>query len=590
MREMNAWTGTVRVWWIFLGAMLVLGACGGEGGPDTVASFRGYGLDHETLRAEFVRVNPQADWASTTVPDRAAFAELLLKKEILLQLAREACPEPDRKRRRLDAVLYEKNLLREYLAARRERFALGPEALATAIERLKRTARVELATVRQADMEAIREEMLAGGNFEDVARKYASEKGPQGRGFTETVVNLQAPRTLVRAVLLEDLPAGTVVGPVATTKGIYFLRIIDFLPLDLASIPGGLEQAKVVAEDGYYQPFNEAYLESLTTASGLRLHEESFPVIKEIMQAFWDSVNAASDAGQMVRFQEFRGPVWRVPAEQANLPVLDLFGKTYGVKEFIGTLDDIDLDYWITVGPLNKVAFQIDTRAQRLLSILEAEKTGVPERPSFRTAMQRLEEQHLLQQFRERYLAEQFPADPAALEAEYRDRPDAYTAPDRFAYGLVIFPRGKEARARQVQAQVAADPTRWFELVTAEAGADTTVLYYPDTGLKTLQDAPPDPSWAPFRDAASALPAQGAVSEVLATQHGFTIVRCNQKDPARRLSFDEAKEDVTRNVRERWLDEEIERRLTAAMKSYGAKVDTVKLEAAKAAEAGAPQS
>ncbi|MCB9462457.1 MAG: peptidyl-prolyl cis-trans isomerase [Candidatus Eisenbacteria bacterium] len=568
-----------RTWLGVAVALVALSACGSES-PDAVAHFRGWSLDGEQLQAEWTRVNPDIPWTSTTVEQRAEFAGLLMNKELLVRIADKACPEPGLKRGRLHRVLYEKNLSKAYLDARRERFSLPESEIVAAIDKLKRRARVQMATVKQADIDAIRQEMLNGGSFEEVAKKYANESGPGAKGFVETELGIDvAPRPLVRAVFLEDVPPGTVVGPVSSTQANYFLRVVEFTPWDFSNIPGAMERARSVVTDIHYQPFNNAYVESLNTAAGLAFHEESYPIVQEIMQTFWDSVNAARMNGAPVDFQTFRAPVWLVPEDKAEVPVMELFGKTYTVREFVKSLDDVDLDSWVTVGQPGKIAFQIDTRGRRLLNQLQAEKMGVQNRPEFLSLMGRQDEQHLLDEFRDVYLAGQYQPDEAKLQELYRDHPDLYMTTDQVAYGLLIFPPDKEARARQVREKLrGADPVAWFEIAAAEAKADPSVLYYADTGLRDVSASTPDPSWVPFKEAALTLEPEH-LSEVLRTQHGFTIVRCNQRMLPRRKTYEEAHDQVLSDSREIWLNAEIDRRLSAAQTEYKAVVDTARIEA-----------
>ncbi|MEZ4649261.1 MAG: peptidylprolyl isomerase [Candidatus Eisenbacteria bacterium] len=565
--------------WLGVATMIaVLSACGSED-PNAVAHFRGFSLDFEQLRAEFERVNPEIPWASTTAEQRAEFADILLNKELLVRIADKACPEPGVRRARLHRVLYEKNISREYLDARRERFSMTEEDIQANVEKLKRRARVQMSTVKKADIDAIRQEVLSGRPFEEVAQKYANENGPGAKGYVETELGIDgAPRPLVRAVFLDDdVVPGTVVGPVSATQAIYFLRVIDFVPWDFTEMPGAMERARSIVVDIHYQPFNNAYVESLNTASGISFHEESFPIVQEIMQTFWDSVNAARMNGEEIDFQSFQAPVWLVPDDQADVPVMELFGKTYGVRDFIKSLDDVDLDSWVTVGLPGKIAFQIDTRGRRLMQQIEAEKTGVPQRPSFQAVMRRQDEQYLLDEFRNVYLVDKYVPDEEVLQEHYRSNPNLYMTEDQIAYGLLVFPPDQEARAKQVRETLrGSDPVAWFEIAAAEAKANPDVLYYPDTGLRELQSSSPDPSWVPFRDTALTLPPEG-LSEVLRTQHGFSIVRCNQRELPRRMTYEEAKDQVLQDSREQWLNEEIDRRLEAARAEYKAVVETARI-------------
>ncbi len=557
----------------------LLYACAAED-PNVVASVGDWKLTESELAAEYERVNEGASFADATLDQRANFAELLASKQVLLQMAEDAIPEPDVKRARLNRVLYEKTLMQDYLGHRRQRFALSPEERQQGVDLLEREARVLVTTVRQSDFEAIRQAMFDGGEFVEVATRFSAGAGPQGQVLEEMTFGLgNAARALLRAIFLNDVPPGTVVGPVATARGNFFLRVIEYTPFDYDAHPGSRDRAETIVNDLNYIPYSTAYVESLRAEANIVYHPENFQIPKAAMQAFWDSINAAKSAGETIEYQAFRAPAWLLAEEEAGKPIFEMYGKTYSARDFMESLNDVDLDYWVTVGVDNKIKFQIEQRVQRLLFIMDAERMGVQNIEPFVSNHGVQKERHLISEFRDRYLASQFEPDEAALQAEYQENPSRYLSEDLVAYGLLTFAPDLETRAREVREILRnSDPIRWYELAQTEAQSSDRVLYYPDTGLSPVRDAPPDPSWVPFRDRAANMET-GELSEVVRTQHGFTILRCNQRVRSSRLPFDDAREQIVENLREAWLNEELDRRIEEAKKRYDMTVYRDRLEA-----------
>lgn len=542
--------------------------------PDAVAVAKGWVLTEAELKAEFERVNDEIQYSAATPKQKSDFAQLLLDKEIVLGIARTACPEPDYKRARLDRIMWEKILSRMFLEHRRNLYKLTPEEQARQLQLVSREAKVKQAAIRDADFDAVLEAAKSGMTFPQIVEKFAVQTSPNAPRLTDTGIRIgQGPRELVRAILLNDVPAGVVVGPVRTTRGVFLCLVESYMPFDLNQQPEALERAKAVVEDLNYIPFNQAYTDSLFGLAKMKVHEEQVPLIGERFGAYWDSIQNALPG---VDFQTLRAPVWRFDATESALPMLELYDKTYTVGDFVKSLDQVDLDYWPTGMTPGATRFQVGQRGYRLIYEMEALKTGYTNDPEFLATMERIYEEHLLEQYRDRTIKPTQEPTEEQMRARYSESSALYLSEEKLSFGVLIFPPAEEKRVAAVRAQLEANPEKWEEIGAAEASRGTGVQFLPDSGIMRTIDAPPDPSWTPLRDTAVVMEAN-QLSAPVRTQHGLSIVRCNQRLHAAPMSYEEAKEQVRAALVETMTDQEIERQIQAARQARKAKVLTEKL-------------
>ena len=99
--------------------LLLLSACAGDSG-DQIASVEDWKLTPEMLEPAYDRVYGPGSFAIATYDERSRFVELLIDKEVMLRIAREACPEPDILRQKRVRAGTEELVLNEFI--RFERF------------------------------------------------------------------------------------------------------------------------------------------------------------------------------------------------------------------------------------------------------------------------------------------------------------------------------------------------------------------------------------------------------------------------------------------------------------------------------------
>lgn len=545
-------------------SLFSLPACAPDS-PDTVASMRGFRLDKATLQTEYERANGEGTWTAATPEARREMAELLAKKELLLRLAKETCPQPDWMRARLNRIAYEKNLQQELVEAQRSRLRIPPEELAEQKRVLLRSARVRLATMQDSAAAAAAWGAVQGGSsFDQIVERYAAfdlrptvAPGTRAVYDTDVAVTGGLPAALISATLQKDLAVGAISEPVRTKLGFLMCEILEYRPLDLTTDPALETRITDALTTHAYRQRTTQFVDSLRTASGRKVHLQATPTIQAGMRAHWDSLEAETEAGTRVNFRHLPAPTWRFEDAAGRGPAVDLYGKTYSARDFIATLDDVDLDFWPTTGDSQRIRSQIENRLTRLMCELEARKLRVDQRPAFGERQRRAEELGLLDQLRETVIARQQISD-ADLQEAFAADPGRFVSGDRMAYGKLLYPPTEEARARAVRERlIAGDAKLWYELGPQEAAA-VGGTFDPDGEMVDVKDVPTDRVGISAHQ--SAYPLQpGQISQVFKTPKAWGIVRVSQRGGPVPLTFEQARERLRLELTARRADEEIEK-------------------------------
>lgn len=576
--------------WVVIGGVLLV--CWGLGTgcqqtpPDAVVAMRGWHVTLPRMVEEYERVNGIGSFDTTSTAGRERFARTLADREILLRLAAKRHDSLSGRYARQFVVSREKALNREFLRSRRAEFILSPEAEAENLPRLRRAARIRQTLITDADR--AREAGAAlqeGAGFEEVARRYGDPLSPRiatmfgvpadRRWFERTirVDDRRLPPRLIVEGLLRDLHPGETAGPTTTTEGYAILQLVAYEPVAEAADSIWVSHAREALHRLAYMNVYEAWNDSLTKASGLNFHPESYPLVQERFAAFWDSIEVLRREGRMFDFQGMRAPRWRFTAEEQARPLVDLWGHTRSVGEYLESLNRIDLDFWPTIGEMEKIQGQIEGRCKRLLLEEEAEKLRFPDRPAFQAIIAPLRERYLLEQYYDQLTAEIVPPAPEELKAEFARQGDAWRVPDLVSFSALTYPLEKESRARAtLQKLRTGSPLLWLELAPAEAAADTAVRYVAATELLPTNQPPPFPEWTAFFRTARTMKA-GEISDLIpATTGGLAIVRLADLRPARPMTLEEAGPELSRRMIDARKDEAIERQLERERKRQGVKV------------------
>lgn len=576
------WFGSLFVVVAFGGVLFA--SCAGDP-PDTVASMKGWRLLEADLEREFERKSP-GSYASSTPAQKEELATTILNKEVLLRIAREACPTPDWKRSRSVKLSYEKRLVDDYLKDRQKRFRLSDADLRLRLDRVSRVGHARVVYIRRDAIQQAAEAVRSGVSIEQIAARFGavSGMGTQPSGVQKMELKaLTTPPLFLAGTLIRDQAAGTTSHPIETQQGVVVVHIDRYEPLDLSTLGGGGEpRVRAMLNELAYMPANQVYVDSLKRAVGLAWHSENDSIVMHHFQAYWDSIEAAQPE-RVVDFQALKAPVWLFTSTEQARPLYDLYGKTHSVGDFVRTLNAIDLDNWPTIGsppdPVAKIRFQIQSRVMRLMYQTEAEHAGLPERPEFVERMRRLEEVGLLDQWRETVLLAKYQPSATEVQEEYQKNGVRYMSPEQVVFGVLTFPPEDRARADATLAALqAGDPVLWYELGAAEAKRDPRVRFLPDTNAPVGANGNglPDPTLKPFLDVALRLES-GQVSPILESPAGTALVRVSRHDRPTPVPFAEVERTVRMNLINARADAAIEQAVVGAQKRWGAKVHSDRL-------------
>jgi hypothetical protein len=273
--------------------------------------------------------------------------------------------------------------------------------------------------------------------------RHGGDSGTAPNIAPDTIGIGRSPRDLLQAVLLESPSVGTVQGPFFTQRGPIVIQVVDYAQTDLDTGDEREAAAREAVGNLQYFPMERAYFDSLRTAAGVQIHDEAVAVIQRGFTVYWDSLRLESATD----FQLLKAPHWMFTSAELGLPAFELLGATHSLNDFVDSLDDIDLDFWPTVGEIGRVRAQVEQRVLRLLLERQADPRarstrGVPRR-DLRAPNPRREERVNPSAARGRERAEQLRVHRPAQNASARRRArsggrPSLAARQRYARGTAI--------------------------------------------------------------------------------------------------------------------------------------------------------
>lgn len=550
------------------GIALVLVACGPSGtSQKTIAEVGEWKLTPATLESEFDRIHGEGAYEKASLDRRKEFAETLFKNQLLVRVAAEACPEPDRIRQHQIAIELDDALHRDFGRYRREHFPIPPEERADVRRRYMREADLLQVQIKPTDAQAIRDRIAQGAGFDSLAAQYAIGDTPEAR--QPRPITLEVHRTIpvmMGLVFDKDVPPGGIVGPVGFMGRGYLFKLVEYRPIDVKTDTLAASRGEQLIDQALYQKRDLHYVDSLKTAVGLTYHSENFGRVHEIMKAYWDSLRTV---GIKMDPAKQWPPVWRLTEKDRTLPLAEFSGKTLTVADFIQSLDTVGPGHWPTGLNQEKTGAQIESRVTLMILQNQARAVGYADSDEFAAARKRIEEGALLDQFHDRYLLPTLDASPEEVRAEYDANPDRYRGPDDISLALIVFGKDHKDKADQFLEKIQkAGVDHWDEMAPEEAKVDEDARYLPDSGAITLDP----PTYTNFQDfltpETEALDA-GQISGVMNSTAGWGIIRVNQRHRKEVRPFDDVSALAKSNVIALKADAVIEKRIEAERQKLG---------------------
>jgi hypothetical protein len=521
----------LRARWIALGAGLWLAAACAPTDP-LVARGGDWRITRTQLAAEYDRIYGPRSYERAQPERRARFLETAVHKQLLLDEAHRAVPRLSARDERRVRVRAAEQLLDEYRQTLWKRALPDSTRLSQAEARLAREVHAwAIVTPTRGAADACHAALLAGLSFEDAWKRFGGRL-PDGQTMDQGWRDpLWFPPRVMRAIYLEDLAPGAFTAPIATRRGNWIARAVEYRPFDLTARAGYQGRARGLLKRMLYRDDRMAARDSLERAMGYRLFPEACEPVARAVRAYLDSVSASHGPGTHADPWSVRAPYWRLSGARA-LAVLD--GETLTTVSFVRSLDSIDVRNWprrlYGTRPVSDVG---DAMLARILAI-DAHRRGIDASPAYREAVERLRDDALLDEYHDDVVLPEISVTPAEVDSLYAANPERWTVPERVEFSAVIFPAEENEAAHEfLEAARGGDAYQWLDLAQNAAETVEGVEYIDTSDMLELGRTPEPPSWLPMLAAAAALPVGGIMGPVPVPElGGSAIVRLIDRLPA----------------------------------------------------------
>jgi peptidyl-prolyl cis-trans isomerase C len=570
-------TGTLVL--LLLAMSLPLAGCGGKADDDLVLAqvgdrqvTKGYYEEHlAKLKPEELPLGDDDQPVDTsTLAGKQAFLDVIINKELMALKAEDMGYRNDPTI--ADAI----KAMTEYQATQaqyRELFdvpasKITEEELQSYYSNLgqQRLCSYLITDFRDRALEA-RQEVLAGGSWDEVADKYNdSQKSPQG--YQITIPWGRFTDTFEEAVF--NLEPGEVSMPIPTVYGFWLVRLdsteqVAVPPLDEIRDRAldGIRQRKIrLSQQRYLDQWHEKYKVNINEDALLTVYH-------------------GLPAGEVLI-----DPVTRQPTPREQLRPLDVPNES--LEEVFYSYDLGDGVTTVTVGEFkqtfdNSSVFQRPKRTDMLgglrnkmlngidkaIIVAEAKERGYFEHPEVKAAVDGKVEEMMVSKLYGEAIPYDKTVTPQQAREFYEDHLEDFAVPEGRSGRLVICATQEDAAAAAALAH--GEPT-WAKVLDAygtqkgniEHGGEIKTQQATDTG--------------PLRDALFALNEVGDISAPFAFQDGWAVVRLDQIEPSRQRPLKEVREEVGRRVQARRQDASLRDLLAQWREDYGVTVYTDRLD------------
>jgi hypothetical protein len=442
---------------LHLGLLLALVAIGCSTATDApgpvVLEIQGRKVGLEEVRWAYDHQDSLGAFDAATPEKRSDFLKTIGDKEVLLALAREQSPDLSG---HLAIELREKNETALLKAV--ENKVVGPiqrdSVAAHYLDRFRRQINL-MGFITPSDSLAklAHAEVVAGTPFADVVMKYCKDTEVLARKGN---IGWKTPEIFGREFAMElwidERAPGYLSEVRRTPSGVVFYQVLGVREPDGSTVnPASEKLLPQLAQAIRAYNGMMAHLDSLRHANGFEIIGENIPVLMKGMNAYWDSLAAASRAtGAAPKF--FNPPLSRFSAEERALPLYKLRNKSVTIAEFVQGLSEFSPKRWPMGPDMEAAQKQIDARIIWQLQLDEARELGFDRSMDY-VMTARLEEEKLrLGDYVAGTVAKGITVTPEATREYYDENLDRYRTKEAIAFSYVIFPDKAEATRFQQEA------------------------------------------------------------------------------------------------------------------------------------------
>lgn len=562
----------IRVGRIMLGCLLiglVVTGCGREGGDSWVIRLADRQVPLSEIVFEFNRLQGVNQWEVAAADVRTEFVETFARKEVLVEKARQMYGQlPVR-----EQMIFDRWIEKDAVALFWVSFREGIEVPGSHIDSLAEVVGEErylqqVVCQYPDDAREIYAKMQGGADFMTVANEY-HERNPNAVIIADVGwVNRPSLDPVIGKALFEIEGADQVGEPCETQRyGWHVVRCDSVRTVDpeMARL-----RAEEIGPENYRVKVVQKRVRDMQKDYSFTVVRESVGPIQRRFRAMYDSLNADKRDGKEVDYQALRPPVQRFTAEEKVMPLVRWSGEDFTIGDFVNTLWKIDLDYWPTVGDVDKMSTQLIRRMHRWAFFEEAQKAGVLEQPGMQRKMRRKADELFLDRFHDDHLrtyADQ--VTEADVRAYWDANEEKYTSHDLVGYGFIRFPPDGHDLAMRTYEMVRGG-SDFGTAATSARKSDARVVFEADIEPTS---GPPYPELTAAAMAYEPSDKGPVISEPVQVEGDWVIFRVYFRSHPRQLKLEMAMQYVTRDLQRLAMEETLLVMLDDYKEEFGLEVN-----------------
>ncbi len=554
-----------------LAALVGLGCAPEEQDPIVIA-LEGRTVPLSEIVASYDRIHGPNHWRNDDYEARKEFVELVAKKELLVQNAREYFDHqlPPRESMMLDRWL-EKNVMMHHWPKVRARIDV-PQSYIDSLAAIMTHERYirHVVSRYEADAQEIYDAIQAGGAFEATAQEYA-ERNPESIIYADVGwVNRPQLDPAISGVLFDQLTEeGDVGGPVETQR--YGWHVIQLGGVRDVPIEDVRAKAVEMAENYYRTAEMQKLIQRYEREYAIEILDDHIDVVAQRFNAMHDSLNMLKAQGIHVDYQGLEPPVGRFTADERALPLVRWSGGVLTIGDFLDTLWKVDLDYWPTTGDAERIRSQIQRRMTRWMLMKEATEDGALEDPELLAKKQMREDELFLDAYYNATLAVyRDQVSETDVRRYWESHEDDYVSRDLVGYGFIRFPADLRDLAWRTYEQLQGGtqfPFAASEARKVDQRVEFEAMLDPTSGPPYPQITAAAMAFAPKPDGTP------TITEPLQVGNEWVILRVYFRKEPNTLDFEEAAPFVKRDLQRRILEDSLAARVDELESRFALEID-----------------
>ena len=565
-----------------LGAILLIAAPGGcdRSDPSTVAEMDGWRLTVTEATERYLERFPDLDLLEEPIEEQERFLTAIVNNELLLGMARDQIETLSFSSQRQLRAARERWLVENFFVLHRGHSTISEADGQNAMRLLSREAHLQrILAPTMAAAESCYSHLEAGIPFEEAHARFSGRRGEAGRtldlGWLGVVF---LPVRVVARVHMAELEPGGYTRPTQTARGIWIIRVLDYRPVDIK--PEHQAKVNTLVKFFCYGDSLAALSTKLKDTAGFRTHDENYVAVNQCFNAFWDSISAATPQVNTKVMMSWRSPIWLLDPADHDVPFFEYDGKIGTARDFMESVNDCDTEFWPSGPTRERREKEISHRIERLFVETQAEKASFDTLPDFVTYMAQLEAQTYLDELYESVIVPGITVSPEEAKAEYDRDPERWRTEEKVAFGFVTFPLdARDAALAFLNEHRDKPPAEWNKACIHARTRDPNIFFMRDTDILEVGGRIDYPYVRLLMDAAAKLETS-ELSDLVETEMGYSIIRCNYRRHSQPLPEHMALDFAGHEVRQQKIDRRVEELLSRERKARGARLYLERLRAA----------